>query len=186
MTLIVGLGNPTDKYKHNRHNIGFMVIDKLVNDLNSSNITKSIFKGELYKAKNLLLLKPQTYMNLSGDSVVAVCSYYKPNQVIVIHDELDVAFGEIRFKNGGGHGGHNGLRSIDSHIGREYDRIRLGIGKPEHKSQVTAHVLGNFAKDEQDCLETIIDTACKIALDLSGSDIKSINQKHASKKSYCI
>jgi PTH1 family peptidyl-tRNA hydrolase len=182
---MVGLGNPTDKYKNNRHNIGFMVIDKLLNDHNHSNITKSQFQGELFKIKNLLLLKPQTYMNLSGDSVASVISYYKPNQIIVIHDELDVAFGEIRFKNGGGHGGHNGLRSIDGHIGKEYDRIRLGIGRPEHKSEVTSHVLSNFSKDEQSCLKIVIDKACQIALDLAENDIKSINQKHSSKKSYC-
>jgi PTH1 family peptidyl-tRNA hydrolase len=185
MTLIVGLGNPTDKYKNNRHNIGFMVIDKIINDHTSSNISKSQFQGELYKSKNLLLLKPYTYMNLSGDSVAAVCSYYKPEQVIVIHDELDVAFGEIRFKNGGGHGGHNGLRSIDAHIGKDYDRIRLGIGKPEHKSQVSNYVLSDFSKDQHKCLEIIIDKACEISYSLIGNEIKDISQEHASKKSYC-
>lgn len=185
MTLVVGLGNPTDKYKNNRHNIGFMVIDKLINDHNSSNITKTQFQGILHKTRNLLLLKPLTYMNLCGDSVSAVCSYYKPEQIIVAHDELDVAFGKIRFKNGGGHGGHNGIRSIDAHIGKEYDRIRLGIGKPEHKSEITAHVLSNFAKSEQSCLEKIIDKSCEIILTLQGSNIKSIQQEHSSKKSLC-
>lgn len=185
MTLIVGLGNPTDKYKHNRHNIGFMVIDKLVNDLNAVNISKPNFRGELFKANSALFLKPQTYMNLSGESVSAVMSYYKADQVIVIHDELDVPFGQIRFKNGGGHGGHNGLRSIDAHIGKEYDRIRLGISRPEMGRDVTSHVLGDFAKAQQDCLEIIINKGAEIALDLVGSDVKSIQPKHASKQSYC-
>lgn len=185
MTLIVGLGNPTDKYKNNRHNIGFMVIDKLVNDHHASNITKAPFKGALFRSKNLLFLKPMTYMNLSGESVASVDAYYKPDQVIVIHDELDVAFGEIRFKNGGSHGGHNGLRSIDAHIGADYDRIRLGIGRPLSKTEVTKHVLSDFSKAQQPCLKTIIEKACEIVLDLAESDIKSIQQKHASKQSYC-
>jgi PTH1 family peptidyl-tRNA hydrolase len=185
MTLIVGLGNPTDKYRHNRHNIGFMVIDKFIDDLGATNITKASFKGFLFKSKNFLLLKPTTYMNLSGESVVAVDSYYKPDQIIVIHDELDVKFGEIRFKNGGGHGGHNGLRSIDAHIGADYDRIRLGISRPEFKCDVTKHVLNDFSKDQLPCLKTVIEKASEIVLDLAGSDIKSIQQKHSSKKSYC-
>lgn len=185
MTLIVGLGNPTDKYKNNRHNIGFMVIDKLIDDHNATNITKAPFKGALYKSKDLLFLKPFTYMNLSGESVSAVESYYKPDQVIVIHDELDVAFGEIRFKNGGSHGGHNGLRSIDAHIGTDYDRLRLGISRPKFKGDVTNHVLNDFSKEQQPCLKIIIKKACEILHDLAGTDIKSIQQKHASKKSYC-
>ncbi|MCH9813762.1 MAG: aminoacyl-tRNA hydrolase [Epsilonproteobacteria bacterium] len=186
MTLIVGLGNPTDKYKHNRHNIGFMVIDKLVNDRNASNITKAPFKGVLFKSNNLLFLKPMTYMNLSGESVGAVDAYYKPDQIIVIHDELDVEFGKIRFKNGGSHGGHNGLKSIDAHVGADYDRLRLGIGRPAFKGEVTKHVLSDFSKEEKPCLENIIDKASEIVLDLAGSDIKSIQQQHASKQSYCI
>jgi len=185
MTLIVGLGNPTDKYKHNRHNIGFMVIDKLIDDLSATNITKASFKGFLFKSKNFLLLKPMTYMNLSGESVQAVNSYYKPDSIIVIHDELDVSFGEIRFKNGGSHGGHNGLRSIDAHIGVDYDRIRMGISRPEFKGDVTRHVLGDFPKEKQPCLKTVIEKSCEIVIDLAKSDIKSIQQKHSSKKSHC-
>ena len=185
MTLIVGLGNPTDKYKNNKHNIGFMVIDKLVSDLKASNISKTAFKGELFKSKNLLLLKPFTFMNLSGESVASVVSYYKIERLIIIHDELDVNFGEIRFKNGGSHGGHNGLKSIDAHIGADYDRIRLGIGRPEHKDEVTKHVLSDFENVQKPCLKIIIDKACEIVLDLSISNIKDIQQKHSSKKSYC-
>ncbi len=185
MVLIVGLGNPTDKYKNNRHNIGFMVIDKLVNDFEATNISKSAFKGKLFKAKNLLFLKPQTYMNLSGESVGAIISYYDIEQLIVIHDELDISFGEIRFKIGGSSGGHNGLKSIDTHVGNDYERVRLGIGKPDCKSKVTNHVLGDFTKEEIPCLKIIIDKACKIAIDWVNEDIKTIRQKHSSKKSYC-
>ncbi len=185
MTLIVGLGNPTNKYRHNRHNIGFMVIDALVDDLQASNISKTAFKGSLFKSKNLLLLKPVTFMNLSGESVLAVASYYKVEKLIVIHDELDVNFGEIRFKNGGSNGGHNGLKSIDAHMGADYDRVRLGIGRPEFKDEVTKHVLSDFKNEQQKCLKTIINKACQIVLDLSTSSIKDIQQKHSSKKSYC-
>ncbi len=185
MTLIVGLGNPTDKYRHNRHNIGFMVIDSLVDDLQASNISKAAFKGSLFKSKNLLLLKPSTFMNLSGESVSSVASYYKVEKLIVVYDELDVSFGEIRFKNGGSGGGHNGLKSIDTYMGADYDRVRLGIGRPEFRDEVTKHVLSDFSKQQQSCLKIVINKACEIILDLSASSIKEIQQKHSSKKSYC-
>ena len=120
MTLIVGFGNPDLQYKNNRHNVGFMVVDGLIDGQTScEKITKTNFKGELFKAPSMLLLKPSTYMNLSGESVRAVSDYFKPDHVIVIHDDLDLPFGTLRFKIGGGHGGHNGLRSIDAHIGVE-------------------------------------------------------------------
>ncbi len=185
MTLIVGLGNPTDKYRNNRHNVGFMVIDKLVDDLNATNITKASFKGFLFKSKNFLFLKPMTYMNLSGDSVYLVDNYYKPDKIIVIHDELDVEFGQIRFKNGGSAGGHNGLKSIDQLLGNDYDRVRVGVGRPQHKGDVSKHVLSDFSKEQTNCLKTIIEKSAEIALDLSKYDLKEVQQKHSSKKSYC-
>jgi len=134
MKLIVGLGNPTDKYKNNRHNIGFMVVDKLISNLEAHDISKKEFKGELYKSSNILLLKPQTYMNLSGESVVRVCNYYKIeiDDVIVIHDELDIDFGKIKIKKGGSSGGHNGIKSIDKHCTNEYLRVRVGISTYQH------------------------------------------------------
>ena len=144
MTLLVGLGNPDLQYKNNRHNVGFMVIDAIIDDQSScEKITKANFKGELFKAPSMLLLKPTTYMNLSGESVRSVDDYFKPDQIIVIHDDLDLPFGTLRFKIGGGHGGHNGLRSIDAHIGPEYIRVRIGIGKPTHKSDVAKYVLSD-------------------------------------------
>ncbi len=185
MTLIVGLGNPTDKYKNNRHNIGFMVIDQLIDDLSPSNITKNSFKGLLYKKNNIFLLKPYTFMNLSGESVLAVSRYYKISRIIVIHDELDIPLGRIKIKHGGSSGGHNGLKSIDNIIGQEYDRIRIGISRPKKKEDVISHVLGDFAKTQLPCVNTIIKTASQLALDLSKSNIKQILQQYPAKKNYC-
>jgi len=147
--LIVGLGNPGPAYASTRHNIGFMVIDELNRRHNGINVSKSSFDGELFKIGSHFLLKPLTYMNLSGKSILAVKNFYKVDEVIVIHDDLDLPFGALRFKMGGGHGGHNGLKSADAAISPEYVRVRMGIGKPEHKSQVADYVLHPFAPDEQ-------------------------------------
>jgi PTH1 family peptidyl-tRNA hydrolase len=147
--LIVGLGNPGPAYASTRHNIGFMVIDELNRRHNGINVSKSSFDGELFKIGSHFLLKPLTYMNLSGKSILAVKNFYKIDDVIVIHDDLDLPFGTLRFKVGGGHGGHNGLKSTDAAISPEYIRVRMGIGKPEHKSQVADYVLHPFTFDEQ-------------------------------------
>jgi len=153
MKLIVGLGNPGDKYKLNRHNIGFLAVDYLIKEFNASKIS-SKFKGELYKSSDMLFLKPTTYMNLSGESVGAVKDFYKIDNedIIVIHDDIDLAFGALKFKKGGGHGGHNGLKSIDSHIGKEYWRIRMGVGRPEKKEMVVNYVLSDFSQEELECI----------------------------------
>ncbi len=185
MTLIVGLGNPTDKYKHNRHNVGFMVIDKLLDDLSPQNITKTTFKGALYKHKNLLFLKPLTYMNLSGESVLAVSRYYKTSHLIVIHDELDIALGRIKLKHGGGSGGHNGLKSIDALVGNDYDRIRIGISRPHVGKDVISHVLSDFRQEEWPCVEKVVGVAAKMALELANSDIKTLQNRYPAKTDYC-
>jgi PTH1 family peptidyl-tRNA hydrolase len=158
MYLIAGLGNPGDKYKNTRHNIGFMVIDKITKSLNTTNINRSNFKSELYKASNKLLAKPQTFMNNSGESINAIAQYYniENENIIIIHDDLDLPFGTIKYKKDGGHGGHNGLRSIDSHIGKDYIRVRIGIGKPNDKIQVANYVLNDFSKEETKYLDSII------------------------------
>jgi len=186
MKLIVGLGNPTDKYKNNRHNIGFMVVDKLISDLKAFDISKKEFKGELYKSPKTLLLKPQTYMNLSGESVGAVCRYYKIDieDVIVVHDELDIEFGRVKIKRGGSSGGHNGLKSIDQHCDKDYLRVRAGIGKPE-KKDVISHVLSDFSKEESECLQKVIDFSSKISIELLQNDLKDVQNSFSSKKSLC-
>ncbi len=178
MTLFVGLGNPGDRYENNRHNIGFQVIDALVDHYGARNISKNTFHGELFKSNNLLFLKPTTFMNLSGESLQIIKNFYKIelDNIVVIHDDLDLLFGAVRFKKGGGSGGHNGLKSIDSMIGKEYIRVRLGIGKPLHKSQVTDYVLHDFSPEESEWLDQWIDhiaKACRLIPDEALEEIKS-------------
>ncbi len=158
MILFVGLGNPGSKYEDTRHNIGFKIIDKLVDDFKARDISKISFHGKLYRVTNTLFLKPTTYMNLSGQSVQTVKQFFKIEleDIIVIHDDIDLPFGAVRFKRGGGHGGHNGLKSLDMHIGKEYLRVRIGVGKPEHKSQVADYVLHNFSSSENIMLDILI------------------------------
>ncbi len=179
MTLFVGLGNPGSQYEETRHNIGFKVIEKLVNDLNARDISKISFHGKLYRTSTSLFLKPTTYMNLSGKSVLPVKQFFKVDleDIIVIHDDIDLPFGAVRFKRGGGHGGHNGLKSIDAHLTKEYLRVRVGVGKPEHKSQVADYVLHDFASDEQEVLNRLIthvSDACKMFLSEDLNRIKSL------------
>ncbi|HEX5710883.1 MAG TPA: aminoacyl-tRNA hydrolase [Sulfuricurvum sp.] len=151
--LIVGLGNPGAAYASTRHNIGFRVIDELCKRHTVHDVSKSSFYGELFKMGGHFLLKPATYMNLSGKSILAVKNFYKIDDVLVIHDDLDLPFGALRFKFGGGHGGHNGLKSTDSAITPSYLRVRMGIGKPEHKSQVADYVLHPFYPNEEKVLD---------------------------------
>lgn len=183
--LIVGLGNPGSDYAHTRHNIGFMVIEALQKKLQATNVTSTAFLGECYKAKNHFLLKPLTYMNLSGNSVVKVKNFYKIDDVVVIHDDLDLPFGALRFKRGGGHGGHNGLKSIDANIGREYVRVRMGIGKPEHKGEVASYVLSAFRDDEQKVLGEWIDQCVNAVLFLLENDLEQTSALFSQKALSC-
>lgn len=161
MLLFVGLGNPGAKYAGNRHNIGFMALDQIAAD-HGFPPWKSRFNGQITEGRfgsdRAILLKPETFMNLSGQSVGEAMRYYKlePQDVIVFHDELDLAPGKLRVKQGGGHAGHNGLRSIHQHIGAEYGRVRLGIGHPGHKDKVASYVLNDFAKAEQGWLDDMM------------------------------
>ncbi len=179
MHLIVGLGNIGDKYQLTRHNIGFLVIDEITKNLNTSNINKSNFKSDLFKSGYDLYSKPKTYMNLSGEAVHAIKEYYKleNENIIVIHDDLDLPFGSVKFKIGGGHGGHNGLKSIDSYIGKDYIRVRIGIGKPQDKTQVANYVLSNFSKEELNKLEDIISHTIKAIDALKVEDIDVVKSK---------
>ncbi|MCF3974731.1 aminoacyl-tRNA hydrolase [Paracoccus salsus] len=161
MKLIVGLGNPGAKYAANRHNIGFMAVERIAAD-HGLGPWKPRFQGLVAEGRlgdaRVVLLKPQTFMNLSGQSVGEAMRYLKltPAEVIVLHDELDLAPGKARVKQGGGHAGHNGLRSIHQHIGTDYARVRLGIGHPGHKDKVASYVLSDFAKAEQDWLDDLL------------------------------
>ncbi len=183
MTLFVGLGNPGTTYENNRHNIGFMVIDTLISHYKARDITKNSFYGTLYRSNSLLFLKPTTYMNLSGKSLIAVKNFYKVeiDNIIVIHDDLDLPFGGVRFKKGGGHGGHNGLKSIDGVIGREYTRMRIGIGKPLHRSQVSDFVLGDFEKDELSMLDNLISHSAKASQAMIDEPLEKIKSHYSIK-----
>ena len=178
MKLLVGLGNPDKEYEKNRHNIGFMVIDELVRHLKATPLSrKASFKGDLYKGGDILLLKPQTYMNLSGESVQAVSHFYgvELEDNVVIHDDLDLSFGALRVKKGGGHGGHNGLRTIDKHITPEYKRVRCGIGKPQTKQEIASYVLSNFTSEEFANLDKeLMDAYAKASLALLSSSVESV------------
>lgn len=175
MKLFVGLGNPGPKYAGNRHNIGFMAVDRIAEDHGfgpwKSKFQAQITEGRLGSEK-IILLKPQTFMNLSGQSVGEAMRFYKLDSVdvTVFHDELDLAPGKARAKSGGGHAGHNGLRSIHQHIGPHYDRIRLGIGHPGDKSRVSGYVLNDFAKAEQDWLDDLLRGISDGARDLAEGD----------------
>ena len=176
MTLIAGLGNIGKEYENTRHNVGFMLIDLILKDGGYSDVSSAKFQGELYKNGSLLLLKPSTYMNSSGKSLKAVNDFYKPNHIIVIHDDLDIAFGAMRFKNGGSSGGHNGIKSIDSLIGNNYDRVRIGIGRSDRS--VIDYVLGKFDSSELEKLDGILSHAKEAVLALANSnDISAISSK---------
>ncbi|MFP4405196.1 aminoacyl-tRNA hydrolase [Rhodosalinus sp.] len=161
MQLFVGLGNPGQKYARNRHNIGFMAVDRIAG-AHGFGPWRAKFQAELAEGRlggeKVVLLKPQTYMNLSGQSVGEAMRFYKlgPGDVTVFHDELDLAPGKLRVKRGGGHAGHNGLRSIHQHIGADYRRVRLGIGHPGRKELVSAYVLHDFAKADEDWLDDLL------------------------------
>ncbi len=180
--LIVGLGNPGPNYEKTRHNIGFMVVDALITRFNAQKLSSSSFKGELFKFKNHFLLKPLTFMNLSGESIVAVKKFYKIEQVVIIHDDLDLPFGTLRFKYGGGHGGHNGLRSADEKISPEYARVRMGIGKPEHKGEVSSYVLGNFSDAQKTHLDEWISHTCNAIEYMFENSLEDVSSKFTIKK----
>lgn len=162
MRLVVGLGNPGPKYERNRHNIGFMAVDEIVRR-HSFSAWRSRFQGVTSEGEiageKVLILKPATFMNESGRSVGEAMRFFKltPDDVTVLYDELDLAPTRIKVKQGGGNGGHNGLKSIDAHIGKEYWRVRIGIGHPGDKSRVVGHVLSDFSKAEWPEFERLLE-----------------------------
>ena len=162
MLLVVGLGNPGGEHAKNRHNIGFMAADTIVRRHSFSD-WRNKFQGELSEGRigteKVLVLKPQTYMNESGRAVAEAANFYKlaVEDVIVIYDEIDLAAGKVRAKSGGGHAGHNGIRSLISHLGADFMRVRLGVGHPGEKDRVVGHVLGDFRKDDAGWLDPLLD-----------------------------
>jgi len=175
MKLFVGLGNPGAKYASHRHNIGFLAVDAIA-AAHGFTPWRAKFQGQLSEGQlggeKVLLFKPETYMNLSGDAVRAATQFYKlaPGDVVVFHDELDLAGGRVRVKTGGGHAGHNGLRSITAHLGPDFTRVRLGIGHPGDKRLVSNHVLSDFAKADAEWLGPLIERLAKAAPLLAASD----------------
>ena len=173
MRLLVGLGNPGRDYANNRHNIGFMALDEIVRRY-GFDAWRRRFQGQAAEGRiagrKVMALKPETYMNESGRAVGEAARFYKlaPEQIIVIYDEIDLVPGKVRVKQGGGAGGHNGIRSIDAHLGRlagpgksgggpDYWRVRLGVGHPGDKGRVKGHVLRDFAKSDAKWVETLLD-----------------------------
>ncbi len=160
--LVVGLGNPGPQYARHRHNIGFMVIDALADRQGLASYRRrfqAMTAETVLAGRRLMLMKPMTFMNESGRAVGEAMRFYKLglDQVIVVHDELDLAPGKCRVKKGGGAGGHNGIRSLDRHIGPDYWRVRLGIGHPGRKDAVHGYVLHDFARADEDWLDPLID-----------------------------
>jgi len=163
MLLLVGLGNPGSRYASNRHNIGFMAVDEIVRR-HGFGAWRKRFQGETAEGtlgrERILALKPLTYMNESGRSVGEAMRFYNlmPDDVVVLHDEIDLPPAKVRVKTGGGSAGNNGIRSIDAHIGNDYHRVRLGVGKLDVKGTARFHVLGDFNKADREWLEPLMDT----------------------------
>lgn len=182
MRLLVGLGNPGPDYAGNRHNVGFMAVDEIVRRHGLRSV-RARFHGLAAEGSiggdKVVALLPQTYMNESGRSVVAAAQFYKlaPEQVIVIYDEIDLPLGKVRVKRGGGTGGHNGIRSVDAHIGPEFWRVRLGVGHPGHRDLVHRYVLSDFAKAERDDVAKMIDAvADAVPILLAGDENGFMNK----------
>lgn len=165
--LIVGLGNPGKEYRNTRHNVGFMIVDAICAKYsfslqNNSKMMSDIATGFINGTK-VILMKPTTFMNLSGGAAALVRNYYKieNSQLLVIHDDLDLILGDIRYKVGGGSGGHNGIKSLDSTIGNLYGRMRVGIDKPQDKDMVSEYVLSNFTNSESKIIDEKIELIVK-------------------------
>lgn len=189
MKLIVGLGNPGEKYEKTRHNIGFMVIDHLAEKLEIGNFREK-FQGligeTVLNGEKVMLLKPQTFMNLSGNSIKEVVNFYKMDieeDVIVIFDDMDLKLGQLKIKQKGRAGGHNGLKSIISHFGENFTRVKCGIGKPQTREEVINYVLGNFSKSNQETVDELIETASKAAKSIcTAKSIERVIEKFNRKK----
>ena len=179
MKAIVGLGNPGAQYERNRHNVGFRVIERIAEECSVAFSKKADFFSEITSFKNngrkVVLVKPQTFMNLSGRAVGIIKTFFKvsSDRIFVFHDDIDLKFGQIKIKRGGGSAGHNGLKSIDGIIGNDYWRIRIGVGRPEEKNfEIASYVLGNFSNEEEEIIQKICVNISK-NLDLLLDDVKA-------------
>lgn len=202
MLLIAGLGNPGSQYASNRHNIGFMAADEIHRRHSFSPWTKkfqALIADGIIDGEKTILIKPQTFMNLSGQSIGEAMRFYKLplNDLVVIYDELDLPSGKVRVKTGGGSGGHNGIKSIEAHVGKDYRRVRIGIDHPGVKELVSQHVLGNFAKADTEWLEPLLDAIAvnagllakkddtgfmnRVSLALGGKETKNAAEKPVAK-----
>ena len=167
MKLIVGLGNPGTEYKNNRHNFGFMALDSLSAHYQFEDWKSKLegkFAAKLFGSEKIILVKPQTYMNLSGFCVAKFKHFFKVSEddIFVIYDDIDLGFGDMKLKQGGGDAGHKGVRSISQHLGtKNFNRIRMGIGRPSEKEDVSSFVLSNFSKAERDKNQILIKTLCE-------------------------
>ena len=159
MKVVIGLGNPGKKYEKTRHNIGFIVIDSLRKKLNISDEREkfqALVSEKNIDGEKVIFFKPQTFMNLSGNSVIEIVNFYKldpKKDIIVIYDDMDMQFGKLKIKQNGSAGGHNGIKSIISHVGNEFVRIKFGIGKPKTKEETLGFVLGKFSPEEKEVLK---------------------------------
>lgn len=188
MKLIVGLGNPGNEYKNTRHNVGFDIIDKIAEKENFPAF-KEKFKGLITEktidGEKVILLKPQTYMNLSGDSIIQVIKFYKidsENDMLIIYDDMDLPLGKLRVKANGSAGGHNGIKSIISHVGQNFLRAKCGIGKAMSKQENISFVLGRFTKEENEIVEEMFERTVSLVSDInSGLQLDKIMQKHNKK-----
>ena len=186
MHLLIGLGNPEKKHRYNRHNIGFLIVDKIAQEFQFPPF-RSRFKGliseDFVDGSNIKLLKPSTYMNNSGESIAQAMRFFKlvPSQIFVFYDDLDLSPGKCRIRLGGGTGGHNGLRNIEKHIGPDYWRVRIGIGHPGRKELVLAHVLNDFSEQERNgWVENMLDAMTEHLNLLIKGDTNSLMSKIAS------
>ncbi len=184
MRLLVGLGNHGPRYARHRHNVGFLAVDAIASHHGFPPFRQR-FQGELTEGRlgseRVALLKPSTYMNESGRAVGAAMRFYKvaTPDIVVLHDELDLLPGKLRIKQGGGAAGHNGLRSIDAHVGKEYYRVRIGIGHPGHPDRVTGWVLNDFAKTDADWLDPLLDAMAEAAPLLAAGDMANFMNRVA-------
>jgi PTH1 family peptidyl-tRNA hydrolase len=186
MLVIAGLGNPGAKYTHTRHNIGFLVIDTIAKESNLLLKHSTKFHADIKKQNDYLLVKPTTFMNNSGLSLQTIKNFYKISneQIVIVHDDLDLPFGSIRFKIGGSSGGHNGLKSLDAHIGADYIRVRIGIGKPKDKAEVIKYVLNDFTKEELNKLKGIIQHSIKAIFDMPNITFEQLKSKYTIKGNF--